>query len=176
MWAILTGEFFLGCGRRPSSYRPRRTVAGSTTSYQNRKERLALIRSFVIDTARNIQRIVADMEETRRRFNAIHLGFLSLLPFRSVAHASGPGWAAMAVVYKLLNPNTLPIIAIWSVKMRQSEDRLSQRKRVPRICAVLALRPLPVCFSVAPQFVAGAPAVAAACRFCHTDTCAPSRS
>jgi hypothetical protein len=48
-------------------------------SRQATNERVALFRSFTIDTARNIQRIVADMDDTRRRARAIHPEFLTLL-------------------------------------------------------------------------------------------------
>src|SRR5436305_2895825 len=78
MWAVLSGEFFWGVIVGVVLTGLGGFLQVRFQANENRKERLALIRSFIVDTARNVQRIVADMEETRRRVNAIHSDFLVL--------------------------------------------------------------------------------------------------
>lgn len=69
VWGIVIGVVLTGLGT---------WLQVLLQSWQNGRERLTAARDFAIDTVRNIQRIVGDMEETQRPINAIHHQLLTL--------------------------------------------------------------------------------------------------
>jgi hypothetical protein len=79
MWAILTGEFFWGIVvGLILSFIGGWAQAKITVTMQQKAARKTVVR-FCIDTIKNIQGVIAEMDKTRDRARAIHHDFLTLI-------------------------------------------------------------------------------------------------